>query len=521
MNQEQREFNRRQFLTFMGQGLLAASSLSLGGSLLLACNRSKEKSLPFQPLSPTQKDEFILAQGLKYSLLIEWDQVINTKGERFGFNNDYTKFIPIDASNGIIWVNHEYADPLFVSKYDGKKPKTKAQVDLERKSVGGSILRIQKNPNTTQWEIIPNHPLNRRITAETKIPFITERAIAGSKTATGTLANCAGGLTPWGSILTCEENYQYIYGEIQSYQWERYYPNPTEHYGWVVEVNVQTGEAKKLTSLGRFSHESATVVQAKDGRCVVYSGDDANNECLYKFIADKKGSLHQGTLYAADTVKGRWISLDYQSNPLLKTHFKDQTDVLIHTRKAAKLLGATPLDRPEDIEMDPKTKAIFVALTNNKKEGNYYGSLLKIKEKNNDPLSLEFNASTFITGGRDSTLACPDNLAFDPKGNLWIANDISAKSINHGPYAGFGNNALFFCPMSGPNTGNLFQVASAPVNAELTGISFTPDGQTLFLSVQHPGELSPSFAQAKSHWPHGGNQIPKPAVVQIELATLL
>jgi secreted PhoX family phosphatase len=282
-----------------------------------------------------------------------------------------------------------------------------------------------------------------------------------------------------------------------------------------VEVNPLTGEAKKLTSLGRCAHECATCVRTKDGRVAVYTGDDKNSEFLYKMISDKKDSLEQGELFVANLEKGEWISLSIDKHKVLKDNFKDQTDVLIHVREAGKLLGATPLDRPEDIEIHPKTGDVFVTLTNNKPNGNYHGKILKISEASGDHGSIKFKASDFLLGG--DTFSCPDNMVFDKDGNLWMATDISGSAMNKAPYVKFKNNGLFFIPTSGKNAGKVFQVASAPNDAELTGLTLTPDGKTLFVSVQHPGEKSKDMNNMTSHWPDGANSMPKSAVVQIKL----
>ena len=257
------------------------------------------------------------------------------------------------------------------------------------------------------------------------------------------------------------------------------------------------------------------MTKAKDGRAVVYSGDDANDQCFYKFVADKADSLEKGTLYVADTEKGKWLALDWASQPKLKKAFKNQTEVLVFAREAAHLLGATKLDRPEDVEVDPRTGHVIVALTNNAPKNNHFGQLMKIEEKGGDAAALEFKASTLLAGGPENGFACPDNLAFDPNGNLWMTSDISGSSIGKAPYEKFGNNGLFVIPAEGSFAGKVIQVASAPVDAEFTGPAFSPDGKTLFLSVQHPGEKSKGPNKLTSHWPEGGKSAPKASVIAV------
>ncbi len=528
--------SRRRFLKFLGRGVAVVSAFPLVNTLSGCDNLTNEAGdggsapFPIQGIEPTLADDLVLADGLSHSILLKWEDPINDQ-DTFGFNNDYTAFLPDDekGDSGLLWVNHEYIDAKFVSGASSIDQKTKQHVEQEQYAVGGTIVKVERNPSTGQYQVNKNDARNRRLTAKTEIPIVSERPIRGKTTAIGTLANCAGGVTPWGNILTCEENYDDYYGERDfsaddpdariisdyNYGWHQHFNYPPEHYGWVVEVNPQTGDARKLTALGRFAHESATVRQAEDGRCVVYSGDDANDQCLYKFIADQKDSLDQGQLYVANLEQGKWISLDYNEQPELREKFQDQTEVLIRCREAAHLLGATPLARPEDIAIDPENGSVVVALTNNKPKNNYHGELLKIEEQGDDPLALTFQSSTLLAGGAETGFSCPDNLTFDPKGNLWFTTDISGSAIGEEPYEPFKNNGLFLIPTGGAKAGVPVQVASAPVDSELTGPWFSPGGKDLFLAVQHPGETSESLDKLTSHWPDGGDNVPRPAVVCI------
>lgn len=525
--------NRRSFLQFLGR-TAAISSVVAPTALLNACRPPQKNNLrlPFTPLTPTNIDAVTLAQGFEYQIIVQWKDAISAT-ENFGFNNDYLAFLPLQKNNlydGLLWVNHEYIDQLFISNFKAGDTKTVEQVKKEQYEVGGSIIRIKKVDNT--WQLVKNDPYNRRITAQTPIKFAWHEPIANATQAIGTLGNCAGGVTPWGTILTCEENYDACYGETSHittppthinsvYGWEKFFNYPPEHYGWVVEINLKTGEAQKLIALGRCAHECATTFKAPNGKVVVYTGDDANNECLYKFISKKNDSLTEGTLYVANIQEGKWISLDINEQPILQQHFKSQTEVLIRLRQAAKLVGGSPLDRPEDIEIDPLTGNIFVSLTNNIPKGNYNGSILKITEHDNtNKTSLTFTAETYLTGGADMGFACPDNLAFDAKGNLWFTSDMAGYEINKGTYKGLANNGLFVVPAYGSHAGKVIQVASAPIDAEFTGPCFAPDGKTLFLSVQHPGETTTDLNNPTSSFPNGKGNIPKPVVIAISGSSL-
>lgn len=498
--------NRRDFLQFLG-----ATGVTLALFDLESCSHHS----PISGLKPSTQDKIITAEGLEHKIMIKWGEAINSS-EKFGFNNDFLAFHPLSEGKGILWVNHEYVHPLFIEGFE----RTKANIDKERKEVGGSLIEIKKVK--TDWVVVKDSEFNRRLDGTTPIPFAWKAPIEGKNTAIGTMGNCAGGKTPWGTILTCEENYDQFWGDrprnapkVESWvKWDKFYPLPPEHYGWVVEVNPLTGKSKKLVSLGRCAHECAAVTSSKAGKIVAYTGDDANDEHLYKFISNSSDSLEEGKLYVANLERGEWISLDINDQPILKKKFKDQTEIQIFVREAAKLVGATPLDRPEDIEFDPLTGSVLIALTNNKPKKNFYGSILKIMEEGNDPGSLKFQHDTFLTGGKETGFACPDNLLFDPQGNLWFTTDIAGSEIEKGAYSGFGNNGLFVFLRNGPSKGKVLRVASAPNDAEFTGPCFAPDFKTLFLSVQHPGETSKSLDNPTSTWPDGG--IPKSAVITLQ-----
>lgn len=539
MNKETIEqTSRRDFLSFLGRSGLVLGLTPMLSSLTACTTESAKKTIantqdfPLKAIAPNLNDTVTLAENLNYYILAKWQDKINAK-DHFGMHCDYLAYIPLEGGNleeGLLWVNHEYFQNLFINGIvEGNNTlKTKAQVEAEMYEVGGSILHIKKDEKGV-WHFVNHSSYNRRITAATPIPFAWHEAIAGVNTAIGTLGNCAGGITPWGTVLTCEENYDMFYGEtdysnpsqpkhIDSlwYYWDKVFPeNKPEHYGWVVEVNVRTGQAKKLVALGRCAHEAATTFQLPDERVVVYTGDDCIDEHLYKFISDKPNNLETGKLYVANLEKGKWESLVFEEQAILQKHFKSQTEVLIRLREAAKLVGATKLDRPEDIEIDPLTGHILIALSNNKNNKNYMGAILKIIEDNNDKTSLTFKSETFLAGGEETGFACPDNMAFDSRGNLWFTSDIAGYNIGKDMYEPFGNNSLYMLPTYGAEKGKVLRIATAPIDAEFSGPYFSPDGKTLFLCVQHPGEESISLDKLTSHFPDGGNSIPKSCVIAI------
>lgn len=556
---------RRQFLTYLGWGstaLLAGTARTPAQDFPLKRRKGKPPSF-FEPISPSSADELVLAQGLKSNVVISWGDKLGTKTsdgseEAFGFNNDFIAYFPIDAlkggrdaGEGLLWVNHEYPNAFFQGGYtdaDAKagKRKTYEQVMTEALSVGGSVVHVRRNDG--QWSFVPGSKFNRRITATYPQMSLTGPAATLVPEARGSLANCSGGRTPWMTALSCEENYpdfNAVDAANEFYRWSEVPQLAIDElqYGWIMEVDP-FGELppRKHTALGRFKHENAAVTVGPTGRLVVYMGDDEVDQCLYKFVsaepvpakgtrAEKSHVLTNGTLYAADMAKGQWIplvwneqtkaaihaSLDYKQIKAKYPTFSiaNQAELLINTRLVAKALGATPLDRCEDCEIHPLDGSLYVALTNNTKHGNLFGHIVRLVEDKDNPEGTSFRYEIFLAGGPQSGLACPDNLAFDKAGNLWVVCDMSSNKIGKGAYKPFGNNGLYVCPTAGESAGDAFQLASGPCESELTGIWFTEDQSTLFLSVQHPGEYSQSMQKLTSHWPGGGTSIPKPSVVAV------
>jgi uncharacterized protein len=491
---------------------------------------------PFTPIDMTFADTLTLPEGYSYQLLAPWGEVLNEAGDEIGFNHDFVGFFPIDlleggssSDEGFLTINHEYPNALFVggNTEDRTAP---AQVEAEMKSVGASVVRVRKEGG--RWNVVMD-PRNRRITAMTECeltgPARGTEPMSGATVVNGSVGNCSGGQTPWGTLLTCEEN-------VDGYQetWGAAGYNAL-HQGWVTEIDPfdEGAMPKKRTAMGRFRHENTSLVIAPDGRVVVYMGDDMRDACVYKFVSrgtynpnDRAANmdlLAEGDLYVADFGAGTWLLLDYERNEDLRNAVDEETgepivrnqaEVLADATAAALALGATPTDRPEDIEIHPKTGEVYIAFTNNSNHGNYFGQIVKLREANDDWTSEAFRWEIFAAGGRQSGFSSPDNLVFDPHGNLWMVTD---SGTGEGTiYEFLGNNSMFFFPTEGPDVGKAFRFAVGPIEAEMTGPVWTPDGKTLFLAVQHPGEDSESLENPTSTFAaRQGTNIPRPTLVAI------
>ena len=539
------DLNRRKFLTYVGTGVTALTVASAGlgafapktqaegtkAASHLFGRKKKVSGLNFKPIAPSGKDELVLPRGFKYDVVAAYGDVINKAGDTFGYNNDFTMFFPIDGSNqrGLLWVNHEYTSDLWVtgSPVNGKYSASQIQKLLYNQ--GGSIIEIYQDKDGV-WKLDTSSKYARRISGLTPFrltgPARGSKAVGGVDIVQGTFANCSGGKTLWNTVLSAEENYEST-SEAASL-------NET-HYGWIIEVDPFNANfaPRKHTALGRFHHENSAMGLTNDGRIAVYMGDDKQDACVYKFISKNKyvesrkqanaDLLEEGTLYAANMAKGTWVALTIEAvraaakdKADLLAKFQTQADVLVHAHEAAVLLGATPTDRPEDVEISPFDKSVFIAHTNNAKHGNMHGHITRFLEGNDDLGSLTFDFEIFACGGRQSGFSAPDNLTFDSDGNLWTVTDISSSSVGKGIYETFQNNGVFVIPTSGDAMGEAYQFASAPIEAELTGPCFTDDETTLFLAVQHPGEETEDKNNPTSMWPHrkGDNQ-PRPSVVAI------
>lgn len=502
------------------------------------------------------------------------------------------------SSEGLLVMNHEYTTTRdggyqWLFGKDGTEPWTVDKAQKAMNAHGVSVIHIVRNA-AGKWEIKLDSAFNRRITASTEMA-LTGPAAGSSRMKTaddptgtkvlGTINNCGNGWTPWNTYLTCEENFNNYFGTTSGsdvrdaaqkryglaaqktgYRWEEHFdrfdyvkePNESNRFGWIVEIDPfdPTSTPKKRTALGRIKHENSAYRLTPDKRIVIYSGDDQAGDYIYKFVSDgiyQEGGdnstlLDSGKLYVAKfedgDVKGdfmgtgKWLLLDKNAAPELfadNTNFPTQAEVLINTRMAADLVGATPMDRPEWVCVHPSSGEVYVTLTNNSgraqdkindanpRAANRYGQIVRWREADGDASATAFEWDIFVLAGNpvkytdradlksgsdnitvDNTFNSPDGLGFDQDGRLWIQTD--GNYSNAAEYEGQGNNQML---CADPVSKEIRRFFVGPKESEVTGLTFTPDSKTLFINIQHPGEAG------DSHWPDGGTSLPRSATVII------
>ncbi len=616
-----RRFSRRGFL----RGSLAVSAIAATVSPLALMSAGDARAASGSAFSFKEVEAGVdahhhVAEGYDADVLLRWGdrlfadapefdptkQSAEAQARQFGYNNDYVGYIAIDGSpeHGLLVVNHEYTNPhlMFpglVKIVDGKveqAPLSKEQVDIEMAAHGGTIVEIRKQDG--KWQPVLDGAKNRRITSNTEMVLsgpvaghdrVKTNADPSGTRVFGTINNCAGGVTPWGTYIMAEENvHGYFIGELPeghaeaanykrmgipegSYEWGRFYdrfdvskePNEPNRFGWIVEVDVSDPNSvpKKRTALGRFKHEGAESIVSKDGRVVFYLGDDERFDYVYKFVTAGKFNpddraanmdlLDEGTLHVAkfhEDGKVEWMPLVFGQGPLTEQNgFKSQADVLIETRRAGDLLGATKMDRPEDVQPNPVNGRVYVMLTNNTKRKddqvdaanprakNAFGHIIEIEEdgqdfaattgkwevllKCGDPSVAEVGASFSTDTTRNGWFGMPDNAAVDSAGRLWVATDGNSNKDTGR------TDGLWAVDTEGDARATSKLFYRVPVGAEMCGPLFAPDDETAFVAVQHPGDGGedwdghgrPSYYEDLStRWPDFKDDMPvRPAVVAI------
>jgi len=628
---------------FKGRRNFLKGSLGMAAVVTLGGFASRAHAYPVSPspiggitfagLPPSLRDSITLTiidkitvpSGYSAKVLIGWGDAIGRPGAManthwnaatpmteamqlttFGQHNDGMHFFPFPAAGaagmsndrGLLCVNHEYVDPgLSVNSLSyGTHALTAAEVAGQIASHGVSVVELRK----VSGEMKVQRPsvLARRITGKT--PMRISGPAAGNallKTAAdptgtqvlGTLNNCAHGYTPWGTYLTCEENFNGYFGASAAsltatpltalerrygisgsgfgYRWHtqdprfdiRVNPNEPNRFVWVVEIDPWNPNSTpvKRTALGRFKHESAGHVVGADNKVAVYLGDDERNDYQYKFVctglfnptnrAANRDLLDSGVLYVAKfnaDGTGQWLPLVWGQGGLTAANgFADQAEVLIKARQAADRLGATMMDRPEWVAVHPTTREVYLTLTNNNRRGsnpassinpngtttaasarppvdaanpradNRYGHIIRWTETGGDVGATTFDWDIFVECGDSLSTSpnlqgnimgddfgAPDGLWFDQDGRLWIQTDQQGDGA--GDWANIGGNTML---CADPNTRQITRFLNSPANCEVTGVVSTPDGKTMFVGIQHPGEdWAPGGFTAKSTWPDSG-----------------
>lgn len=587
--------------------------------------------LPFDAIAPVPKivDDFIVPAGYRWQPIIRWgdplfssvpaldfeNQTAEAQAGQFGYNSDYLDIIADRSGRtGVLVNNHEYVNPGIMFPPSTDPAELDRRAAIYKAAHGFSVVELRRPKLGQPWRYLVDGRRNRRITADTVFELtgpaagsdlVTTAEDAEGRWVKGTLGNCAGGTTPWGTILSGEENfdgyfvwaadtagqkrYRATASTKSTYTFERIDPrfdakdpgfvNEPNRFGWIVEIDPEdpTSTPRKHTAMGRFKHEGANVIVAEDGRVVAYMGDDERNDYLYKFVS--KGTfdpgttpvarrnnmtlLSEGDLYVAKFTgnspaaeitgtgalpsdglfdgTGEWIALTQNGESVIPGMTTEE--VLVFTRLAADTVGATKMDRPEDVQPNPATGKVYVALTNNSSRsvatldeanpvtGNRHGHVVELTETAGQG-GTAFGWSILLLCGDPavdqnvyfagfpkelvSPISCPDNLAFDSEGNLWISTDGAPSKTGY-------NDGLFKVPLSGDERGKVQQFLSVPRDAETCGPVIHDREGMVYVAVQHPGEEGTVAAPSSyfpdyvpNHRPETGLvAAPRPSVVQV------
>lgn len=473
--------SRRRFLA--GSAAVSAGAfLTLNPVAKAVAAKPQSSLLNFEPVPASTADMVVVPKGYKATPLMSWGDPIfadapafdqsgkqdsRAQARQFGDNTDGMSFFPISDDRAVLAINNEYTNYEYLFDHKGAAM-TADDVRKAQAAVGVTVVEIVRKNG--KWMIDREGQRNRRITANT--PMAITGPAAGSEwlktkadpkgtLALGTFNNCSNGQTPWGTYLTCEENFDDFFGANEEgavnadqkrygiaakpsdYHWHQHderfdvtkNPNEPNRFGWIVEIDPHNPDSTpmKRTALGRFKHENAAFTLNSDGYAVVYLGDDERGEHLYRFVSKnryQKGNdaanrklLDEGTLSVAKfdmqdkelKGQGRWIELTFGKNGLTPENgFKNQAEVLIFARRAATQVGATTMDRPEWVAVHPDNQHVFCTLTNNKYRGvkdgqpvggpnprakNNYGQILRWMPVHGDHTAEMFAWDLYLIAG--------------------------------------------------------------------------------------------------------------------------
>ncbi|MDJ0733023.1 MAG: PhoX family phosphatase [Nostocaceae cyanobacterium] len=513
----------------------------------------------------------VISPDYEYQVLIPWGTPIQPGGPEYdgdpntrptadeqaqqvGIGHDGMWFFPIRerSYHGMLAINHEFGRNSHVLGKDD--PESLDDVRLSQHAHGVSVVEIKKGRFNGRWQVVGSHNA-RRIHVNTPVTF--SGPVAGhpllqtpaGNSPLGTVNNCSNGYTPWGTYLTCEENFNGYFGatdewtitEAQErygftengfgYGWEKFdprfdlskveYENEENRFGWVVEIDPMDASQTpvKRTALGRFKHEGVALTIGRGRRVVCYMGDDQRFDYIYKFVSARNwrrmraegiSPLDEGKLYVAkfnDDGTGEWLELTID-NPLLAAKFKDQAEVLTYARLAADELGATPMDRPEWTTI-ASNQYVYCSLTNNSRRTetnaanplapNPDGHIIRWRDTDSH-VGTTFTWDIFViaedTHGTEESFSDPDGLWADPQGRLFIQTDGGQKD-------GLNNQML----VADTRTGQIRRLFTGVTGDEITGLTVTPDQRTMFINTQHPGNGDPTLTNFPA--PQGSAKIPR------------
>lgn len=577
---------------FLGGVVAFGSGAAVMGTTFLASEAQAANRFGFAPIPTSTANTITLPEGYEWDVLVKWGQPLwsgtpdvdqatggtaETQARAFGDNTDgMATFAKGDKQ--ILAVNNEYIQNkvLLNNREDGKAINAD-DVQKMKNAHGISILEIEEGANG--WDVVLDSEFNRRITIDTPMELtgpaaghdlLKTDADPMAKTVLGTWNNCGNGETPWGTYLTCEENFNGYFGSADAeqelpaefkrygiktksrYGFEKFDDrfdlskniNEPNRHGYIVEIDATdpTSTPKKRTALGRFKHENAETVLAADGRVIVYMGDDERGEFLYKFVSkdayveggSTEGLLSDGQLYVAkfnDDLSGEWIALTPEATGMTPE------EICIHTRVAGSKVGATTMDRPEWVAVNPLKVEAYCALTNNKnrglktnaggdetpvggpnpREANMFGQIVRWRPVNGDHTDTQFTWDLYVMAGNPTKFDddragsanvnagnmfnSPDGMQFDSKGLLWIQTDGNFK--NEGDFEGQGNNQML---VGDPVTGEIVRFMTGPNKCEVTGLCWSLDRRTAFVGIQHPA----------ADFPDGPGTLPRSCVVAVK-----
>lgn len=583
-----RAISRRGFL---GGALAFGSGAAVFGSGFLdSAMAMTPKGFGFEPIGIYTDHDIHLPKGYSWKVLTRWGDPLFSEAKGaysaetgvsvdmsdkvFGENTDGMELFEHDGKQ-LIAVNSEYVRPkLNLPAASEGKPQSADEVQLLKNLQGVTVMEVADQGKG--YEVVIDSPYNRRITHDT--PMVLAGPLAGhdlvktnadpsGRNVLGTMNNCGSGKTLWGTYLTCEENFNGYFGASEKreptaaekrygiggksrYAYEKFdprydivkEPNEPHRHGFITEIDPTdpTSTPVKRTALGRFKHENAEMVQAKDGRVVVYLGDDERGEYLYRYVSNgiyveggsPAGLLDDGQLYVAkfnDDQTGEWLALTPQATGM------SAAEILAFTRMAASAVGGTTMDRPEWVAANPLRVEAYCALTNNKNRGvkpnagdddtsvngpnpretNKYGQIVRWTPADSDHAADSFGWDLYVMAGNPSVhgdayagsanvtsgnmFNSPDGMAFSSDGMLWIQTD--GNDDNEGDFAGMGNNQML---VGNPETGEIARFMTVPNGAEVTGLCWSADKKVAFVGVQHPG----------GQWPDGAGK-PRSSVVAV------